>query len=356
MVYKIAKITGLTLTLLSVLLLTSCTKTEKLRELRLYTWSQYFPEEFIKEFEQEAHVKVKVDYFSSNEQLLTKIQLSINSKEEGYDLIVPSDYEVKTMTELNLIKTIDHSKLSFLKDFDPAFTNPPYNPNLAHAIPLAIGTTGFAVNTKLLPKLDWKNITWKQALESPELKGKVTLLDDQKEVLQVALLIHGKNVANATEADVKEAFAYLKKHKENIRAFTEEAKPVIEAGECGLCHVFSGDAIAVGQKNSAIKYIVPKEGATIWSDNFAIPVNAINDDLAYAFMNKALSAPAAKKFMENINYRTANNAAKALLAKNFAEDTGMFPTAEQQKKFSYIVDKKELILLMDREWTELKSK
>lgn len=355
MVYKI-KITGLSFLLLSAVFLVACTKTEKKRELRIYTWSLYFSEEFIKEFEREQKVKVKADYFSNNEQLFTKIQLSVNSKEDGYDLILPTDYTVKAMTELKLLKPLDHTKLNFLKDFDPAFSNPPYNPNLGYAVPMAIGTTGFAVNTKLLPKLDWKNISWKQAFESPELKGKITMLDDEKEVLQAALLVHGKTIATATDADVKEAFAYLKKHKENIRAFTEEAKPVIDAGECGLCHVYSGDAITSSIKNPDIKYIIPKEGATIWADNFAIPVNAKNEDLAYAFINKALSAQGAKSFTESINYRTANNAAKALLAKSFAENAGIFPSAEIQKKLSYIVDKKELMLLMDREWTELKSK
>jgi len=356
MVFKNTKIIlAFTLSILLLGEFTACTKRETKRELRLYTWSEYFPDSVLREFEKEYNVQVKADYFSSNEQLLTKLQLSINSADTGYDLILPSDYAVAGMVELKLLKPLDKTKLNFLNDFDPAFLHPPYDKNLEYTIPMASGTTGIAVNTSILPNVDPTKLTWKDFFENPAYEGKATLLNDQKEVLQVALLIKGKNLATASEQDIKDAFTYLKAHKNNIRAFTDETKPVIEAGDCGLCHVYSGEGLSAQRSNPKIRYVIPKEGATIWTDNFAIPRNAKNDDLAYAFINKALSTENAKRFMENMNYQTMNTKAKAQLPKELAENPFLFPSAKLGKKLYYINVKKEFTLLLDRGWTELKS-
>jgi len=103
-----------------VAFLPGCTKKENAqKELRLFTWSEYFPDEVIREFEKENNAKVRVDYFSSNEQLLTKLQLSSGNAEEAYDLILPSDFIVRTMAELKLLKPLDHAFMPFLADFDP---------------------------------------------------------------------------------------------------------------------------------------------------------------------------------------------------------------------------------------------
>ena len=57
---------------------------------------------------------------------------------------------------------------------------------------------------------------------------------------------------------------------------------------------------------------------------------------------------------ERTGYRTFNKAAKALLPKEIAEDTVIYPKA-QGVKFHYLVDKKELATLIDKEWALLKS-
>lgn len=333
-------------------ILTSCTKSgPAAKELRLYTWSQYFDEATIKEFEQENGVKVKLDYFSSNEQMLTKLQLT--QGERGYDLILPSDYMVRTMIEMKLLKPLDKSQLGFLSDFEAEGLNPPYDPGLQYSVPLAVGLTGIAWNSKLLPKLP-DSFTWKSLFEDPSFKGRVTLLDDTKEVLQAALLANGKEIASATEADVKEAFAFLKKHKSQLKGFTTETRPVVEADECALCMIYSGDARQSAAVKPYINFVLPKDGVSIWTDNFAIPANSASPELAYKFMAKILSAKGAKVFTERTGYRTFSKGAKALLAKEITANPVIYPKA-QGVKFHYLVDNKELSALIDKEWALLKS-
>ena len=324
------------------------------KELRIFTWSEYFDDEFLRAFGEKHGVKVKADYFSSNEEMLAKLQLL--GAGAGYDLILPSDYMVRTLIELKMLKALDKARLPVLKEFDKDTLNPDYDPDLQFSVPLSVGATGIAVNTKVLPKLaSVSSLSFREMLEDPAYAGKVTMLDDTKEVLQAALAIHGKAITTATEADVKEAFAYLKKHKAQLKGFPPETRPVLEADECGLCMAYSGDVLSVAKEKKEIRFVFPKEGATIWTDNLAIPANSANPDAAYLFINELLGAEGAKGFTERTNYRTPNVKAKAALPKELSGSTVIYPSTEQRKKMHYLVHRKDLAQLIDREWALLKS-
>jgi spermidine/putrescine-binding protein len=123
------------------------------QELRVLTWSEYFDDEVIKSFEEKNHAKVIRDYFASNEELLAKIKSNLESSSRGYDLILPSDYMVQTMTQLGMLKKIDKDQLTVLQNLDPKFQHPVYDSQLDYCVPFAWGTTGIAINYVLAPAL-----------------------------------------------------------------------------------------------------------------------------------------------------------------------------------------------------------
>jgi spermidine/putrescine transport system substrate-binding protein len=337
---------------LGVVLAVGCTSKAPPRpEIRLFTWSEYFKPEELAAFEKETGIKTKIDYYSSNEEMLTKIQLTADG--EGYDLILPSDYMVRTMIELRLLSKLDPSKLPFLADFPEEGRRPPYDPELSYSVPLAVGLTGLAWNSKLLPKLP-KDLGWKEFFTLPELKGKVTVLDDTKETLQAALLVAGKDLSTATAEDVKRAFAYLKEHKEQLKGFTSETRSAILADECALCMAYSGDVLAVAADKPEIHFVEPKDGLSIWSDNFAIPANAPNKEAAYLFMKKVLSPEGARAFTSRTHYRTFQEKARALLSKQDRENPVIFPKVGSPS-YHYLIERKDLVDLVDRAWALLKS-
>jgi spermidine/putrescine-binding protein len=104
-----------------------------------------------------------------------------------------------------------------------------------------------------------------------------------------------------------------------------------------------------------VRFLVPTDGATIWTDNLAIPATAKNTDLAYKFINELLSLEGAKSFTRRTNYRTANLKAKASLLKELAESHLIYPSAAERARMHFLVQRKDLNLLIDREWTLLKS-
>nr|MBN1229399.1 extracellular solute-binding protein [Anaerolineae bacterium] len=106
--------------------------------LYFYNWAEYIEPELFDLFEEETGIRVVEDTFSSNEDLLAKLQ----SGATGYDVIVPSDYMVSQMIDLGMLAELDHSRLTTLGHIDPAFADPPFDPGLAHCMPYMWGTTG----------------------------------------------------------------------------------------------------------------------------------------------------------------------------------------------------------------------
>jgi spermidine/putrescine transport system substrate-binding protein len=345
------------ITCLACLVLVSCTKktssVEK-KTLRILSWSDYFTPQAISSFEEKHQVRVQLDFFSSNEELLAKVSQSVESKSQGYDLILPSDYMVSSMIQLQLLRPLEKSKLPVIHDLVAHLQNPPYNPGLTHSLPFAVGTTGFAININKT-KLFTHSLQWKDVFENPSLKSQVTLLDDPKEVIHGVLMMKGKLWSSATVEDIRQAFEYLKANKKNIRAFTGEAKAAMENGECAVCHAFSGDVFQAQQSKSHLLYVVPKEGATIWTDNLAMPVNAKEVDLAYAFMNHMLEANNAKEFIESTFFGSPNTKAWKLLSPAFAKNPWISLDAHNNKRLWYIHDRPDLLQALDKGWTEYKS-
>ena len=347
---------------LGILALLGCTQKEKKSvplkslEIRVFTWSDYLQPSIITDFETQTGAKVTLDYFSSNEELLAKLQATFQGGGTGYDVIFPSDYMVGNLVSLGLLKELEKEKLPVLKEFDPQFLKPAYDPELKHSLPFAWGTTGLAVNTKVMAGFDIsKGLSWKDFFENPKFAKKVTWMDDPKEVLHAALKALGKEWATASEIDIRAAFDYLKKNKKNLKIFTAETRVVLEKDECGICQAFSGDVLQVRSEKGNLEYLIPEEGATLWTDNLAIPKNAQNSDIAYAFMNFVLGKNVAKGFVENTFFGTPNREAMSLLNAETRKNAAIFPNPEMLKKLDHLTERPELITLVDRLWTELKS-
>jgi spermidine/putrescine transport system substrate-binding protein len=351
---KSAVLKSLLRVLTCAVFLVSCTgkqpKKEDLKTIRILTWTDYLHSEVIRDFETQSGFKVVLDFFSSNEELAAKVKATLDSKSEGYDLILPSDYMVSSLIQLDALLSLDHSQLAFLKDFESAFKSPDYDRGLKYSVPFAIGVTGIAVNLKKIkdPKVLEGKISWKEILETKELAAQTIFLDDVREAFHVALLVTGKNWETATAEDLKIAGDLLKKYKKNLKAFTPEARPAIESGECGICMAYSGDVRQIKNEGQVdVMFVVPQEGGTIWTDNFSIPKNARNIDGAYAFLNSVLSSKGAGQFTERTTYPTANQAAP--VKAEYKIDVGL------RKRLHFIPEKAELLPVLDRLWTEFKS-
>ena len=111
-------------------------------QLNFYNWSDYVAKNTIPRFEKDFDVEVTQDFYSSNEELLAKLQAGGT----GYDVIVPSDYMVSIMRKSGVLQKLDKSKIPNFDNLDPDFTGLPYDPNNDYSMAYQWGTTGILYN------------------------------------------------------------------------------------------------------------------------------------------------------------------------------------------------------------------
>ncbi len=87
---------------LAVFTVVGCGKDDR-PVLNIYSWSDYYDPAILERFEKENNCKITYDVFSSNEELLAKMQAG----GAQYDIIQPSDYMVTTMLELKMLEKLD---------------------------------------------------------------------------------------------------------------------------------------------------------------------------------------------------------------------------------------------------------
>ena len=283
------------------MLLAGC---EKKPELHIYTWSDYIAPEVIQGFEAENGCKVIVDTFDSNETMYAKLKAG----GAGYDIITPSSYLVALMAKEGLIVELDHSKMPDVKkNFDPSFKSQILDPSLKYNVPYAVTYTGFMYLKDKIPA-GAEIASWK-ILENPALKGKITLLDDIREVIGAGLMVNGFSINSKNPAEIEKAVETVLKWRANIRKSDAESyKTEVSSGATWIGHGYSTDTtqVILGDEDEGLSprndigFALPKEGYSIAFDEMVLSSSAPAPELAYKFMNYVYQGEVAKSNMEYI--------------------------------------------------------
>jgi spermidine/putrescine-binding protein len=342
--------------LLCVLLLsstTSCGKRNtgagKEKQLNLYIWSAYITDQTLKKFEGQTGIRVHFDTYDSNEALLEKLQSGVSE----YDVVVPSDYMVRILNKQNLLQKFDQNRLPNIKNISPRFRNLPYDPNNEHSIPFLWGTTGIGYNkTKIKEPVTSWGILW-----NPKYKNEILMLDDLRECFAVALKWKGHSLNSKNLAELEEAKKLLLQQKPLVKTYSSSNfDEILMSGDVWLAHGWSGQLAKAADQNKDLAYEVPKEGATIWVDNLAIAKGAEHQDEAYEFINFCMDAAIAAEITNISGYASPSEAAKPFIKPEILNDRARYPDDETLSKCEFLLDLGEMTTVLDRMWTEIKSR
>jgi spermidine/putrescine transport system substrate-binding protein len=320
------------------------------KQLSFYNWTGYVAKSTIPGFEKQSGIQVTQDFYTSNEELLAKLQAGGT----GYDVIVPSDYMVGIMIKSDVIQPLDKSKIPNFKNIGENFRGLSYDPDNEYSVPYQWGTTGILYNKKEIGELEE---SW-NAMWDPEFEGKIGMLNDVRETMGAALYRLGYSV-NTTDPDqLDEAEAALKEQKPLLRGYFDShsgSLPLVENGDLLLGHLFSGDAFLALSRSPDFDYIVPKPGATRWTDNMAIPAGAEHPDNAHKFINYILDAKVGAALTNFTYFNTPNEAALPMLDEALKKLPGYTLAPEVYERLQIIQDLGEATRDYERRFTEVKS-
>ncbi len=319
--------------------------------LNVYNWDTYIGENTISEFIKKTGIKVQYDLFANNEELFAKLK----EGNPGFDVIFPADYMVETMTSVDMLVPLDHSKIPNIKniDPDPNFSNPAYSPGMKYAIPYMWGTIGIGYRKS---KFKTPPTSWKPLLDSDEFKGKIALLADQRSCIGIALKYLGYKLNSVNPKEIAEARDLLIKQKPNIKSFAEDnGQDLLLSEECDVVMEWNGDIVQIMAEDSDIGYVVPDEGGVVWIDNMCIPKGAPHPENAHAFINHIMDPKVNADIANFIHYGTPNAAAREYVLPEDLKNPAIYPTSSAIQASEVVVDVGDNARLFDEAWVAIKA-
>ncbi|MEZ4860461.1 MAG: spermidine/putrescine ABC transporter substrate-binding protein [Caldilineaceae bacterium] len=329
-------------------------KSKLSKSVSFYNWTDYIDPDVLSQFETECGVDVVYDTYSSNEDLLAKMQAGAT----GYDLIVPSDYMVSIMIQLNMLHELDHANIPNLSNIYPRFAEAPYDPGNVYTAPYQWGTTGIGYNLEATGEVpdSWDWIFDPE--KAVQFKGKMSLLNDQREVIGAALKYLGHSMNSVDPDELEAAKQVILAIKPYVATFDSDSfGQLLVSGDVVIGHGWSGGYFKdiYASNNDNLGYVIPQEGGVIWTDNLAIPATAPNPYTAEVLINYLLD-PEIGAMISNYNYYASpNQASEPLLNEEITSDRGIYPSEETLAKMEFLRELGEGTLLWDRIWTEIKS-
>jgi putrescine transport system substrate-binding protein len=311
--------------------------------VNVYNWADYIGETTIADFEAATGITVVYDLYPSSEEMEAKMLAGAS----GYDVVLQSGLGLPRMLEAGVYRPLDKSKLQGLDNLDGLILAimEGWDPGNAHLLPYMWGSVGFTFNLDMvkerLPDADLENL---DTLFLPANAEKladcgISILDSPTDIMLIVLRYLGLDGDTENLADydrVAEAFAGIRPH---IRTFDNaNYLNAIPNGELCVINTWSGDySVARARAAEAgialnLAYHVPKTGAPIWTDGWAIPADAPNPDNAYAFLNWMLRPEVVAAATDYTGYANANDAATALVDEAIRSDPAVYPTPEVMQR------------------------
>jgi spermidine/putrescine transport system substrate-binding protein len=294
-------------------------------ELQLTTWPNYHDPATLDKFTSLTGVKINVNVFGSNEEMLAKLQAGGT----GWDVLVPTNYTFETYGKLKLLEPLDLSKIPRFDAarYEKRFLEPGYYPAGSSTL-LGVnkdwGTTGYVINTKDVtkPMASWKDF-WD--LTQADYSGKTTIHDYQLTSIGNALKYYGYSFNSVDPAELAKAEELLLAVKPHLFAITSDYQPPMRAGDAWIAMAWTGDAAQLNRDIPEITYVIGTEGGEIWSDFFAVIVGAPHREAAYAFLDYMSTPKVVAKDAEFHGYPVVDSAATALLPGSFTKNPIIYP-------------------------------
>jgi len=284
--------------------------------VRVSNWPLYIDQATNTEFEKATGVKVEyTEDINDNNEFFAKVEEPLKRGQSiDRDIVVLTDWMAGRMIKLGYAAPIDDSKFPNKANLVDALRDVGFDPGRKYSVPWLSGMTGIGYN----PKKTGRELTSFNEIFDPKFKGQVTMLTEMRDTLGLVMLGMGRDPGNCTVDDAKAACDKIKQHRENghIRAFTgNDYADDLAAGNIAVAIAWSGDIQGLAADNPDLKWIAPKEGAMLYSDNMLIPVTSDRQDLAAMWMNYVYDPVNSARIVQAAPYISAVKGTGAELAK-----------------------------------------
>jgi len=283
----------------------------------------------------EAASGIEVTYntdVNDNNEFFAKVRNQLaDCQPTGRDIFVLTDWMAARMVQLGWIQKLDMANMPNVEaNLVANLRSPSWDPDREHSVPWQSGLTGIAYNAKYTGEVK----SMEELLTRSDLKGKVSLLSEMGDTMAFMLKIVGADPEDFTDDEFGQALDQLQEYvdSEQIRRFTgNDYIRDLNAGNIAACEAWSGDVILMQYDNPDIKWVVPEEGLSLWSDNMLVPNKATHKANAEKLMDWYYDPEVAARLAAWVNYICPVEGAREAMEKidaSLVDNPLIFPDEE----------------------------
>ncbi len=278
------------------------------RSITVLSWSVMFDLARIREFEKKTGIRVHLNHYESNEELLVKLRATGG---RGFDLVAPSDYAVEKLVQEGLLKKLDRNKMPYFDAINPKLLGHYFDPANVYAVPYIWSVYCVAYNAQQV-MVDAFDNYWDMLFSryKDEPWYKVVMTNDPLEAIVFASVrLFGLPLPTLLDSDKKQMVQKLLKRQ---KAWVEQYGNLrgdfaLQTGSAHAVIMHSGEALRAARMYPKIDFVVPRPGV-VTIEHCAIPVGSTKDDLVYAFLSFMFSPETfAAHFPQTLDFPARND-------------------------------------------------
>lgn len=316
-------------------------------KLNIYNWGDYINPDVLIRFTEDTGIEVTLDTYGSNEEMLAKIQAGAT----GYDIVFPSVHVRDIMQKLGLLYDAKVNTLKGFENIDPANKRSKVDPESSFCLPYAWGAVGIFYNKAEAGEIK----TWVDFFALPDKGKKITMLDDLRETIGVALIMNGHSVNTTDSDELRQAEAWLLERKDKISAFSYDIVSLVQSGDIAAAHWYVGATLYTLEEPDKLGFVIPEEGATMYQEDICVLDTAPNKESAIRFLEFYMQPEmAALNTVQQVN-GTANMPARDLLSPELKANPNTNPPPEVIAKLQIFEDLGEDLRKYNSVWTKVRT-
>ena len=294
--------------LTTIVLFSACSPKEDAEVVNVFNWLTYLPEDIRADFTEKTGITLNYEEYDSNESMMAKLTGGAR-----YDVAFPSGDFVPAMVSKDMLQEIDKTKVPNISSVDPVVMelSQAFDPGNRYSIPYNIGTTGIVYWKDKIPSPEPSY----SILTNPDLKNKIAIMDDVREVYGAALSFLGYSGNTLVSREISEATNLILRWKANALKFDNEQMATLFANrEIWVALNYPENILAEVDPEIAQQagFFLPAEGGIAYLDNMVILKNARNVENAHRFINFILQPENLARICDEYGYPGISSAANAM--------------------------------------------
>ena len=337
-------------------LLNACGEQGEPKKLSFLNWQDYIAADTLDGFTKMTGNEVSYQTYASNDELAFLLNRGSGARRGGrqgssYDLIVPSNNALESFKNAGLLQALKRDQITGLENLRPDVVNASFDPDNAYSVPWATGTTGIGYDSEVFKTApDWS------VFADPTHKGRMTILNEAREALAMALISIDRSPNAREQADIDKATEVLIQLKSNLRSFDSKTYlRDLAAGKLVACQAFSSDLLIAQQQRPSLRFVLPAQGATRWIDSLVIPTDAARPGRAHQFISYFLRPEVAASVSSAAKVDTGNVQAFERLAPEIRNNPTIFPPSDVLKKIPFLENLGDDQKKYDAAWKQVQS-